>query len=71
MKISSYTIYLEMQPNSLLVRQNFIICKKRVLHMWRLSRQGWRDRGGILDPRRRLIGVDHYQRFGPPILMRS
>jgi hypothetical protein len=32
MKISPYTIYLEMQPNALLVRQNFIICKKWVLH---------------------------------------
>jgi hypothetical protein len=31
-KISSYTIYLEMQPNALLVRQNFIICKKWALH---------------------------------------
>jgi hypothetical protein len=31
MKISPYTIYLEMQPNALLVRQNFIICKKWVL----------------------------------------
>jgi hypothetical protein len=31
MKISSYTIYLEMQPDALLVRQNFIICKKWVL----------------------------------------
>jgi hypothetical protein len=33
MKISPYTIYLEMQPNALLVRQNFIICKKWVLHV--------------------------------------
>jgi hypothetical protein len=33
MKISPYTIYLEMQPNALLVRQNFIICKKWVLHL--------------------------------------
>jgi hypothetical protein len=32
MKISPYTIYLEMQPNALLVRQNFIIYKKWVLH---------------------------------------
>jgi hypothetical protein len=31
MKISPYTIYLEMQPDALLVRQNFIICKKWVL----------------------------------------
>jgi hypothetical protein len=31
MKISPYIIYLEMQPNALLVRQNFIICKKWVL----------------------------------------
>jgi hypothetical protein len=31
MKISPYTIYLEMQSNALLVRQNFIICKKWVL----------------------------------------
>jgi hypothetical protein len=34
MKISPYTIYLEMQPDALLVRQNFIICKKWVLHIW-------------------------------------
>jgi hypothetical protein len=33
MKISPYNIYLEMQPNALLVRQNFIICKKWVLHL--------------------------------------
>jgi hypothetical protein len=32
MKISPYTIYLKMQPNALLIRQNFIICKKWVLH---------------------------------------
>jgi hypothetical protein len=32
MKISPYTIYLKMQPNALLFRQNFIICKKWVLH---------------------------------------
>jgi hypothetical protein len=32
MKVSPYTIYLEMQPNGLLVQQNFIICKKWVLH---------------------------------------
>jgi hypothetical protein len=32
MKISPYTIYLELQPNALLVRQNFIICKIWVLH---------------------------------------
>jgi hypothetical protein len=28
MKILPYTIYLKMQPNALLIRQNFIICKK-------------------------------------------
>jgi hypothetical protein len=28
MKISPYTIYLEMQPNALVIQQNFIICKK-------------------------------------------
>jgi hypothetical protein len=33
MKISPYTIYLEMQPDALLVRQNFIICKKWMLHV--------------------------------------
>jgi hypothetical protein len=33
MKISPYTIYLEMQPDALLVRQNFIIYKKWVLHL--------------------------------------
>jgi hypothetical protein len=33
MKISPYTIYLEMQPDALLVRQNFIICKKWVLQV--------------------------------------
>jgi hypothetical protein len=32
MKISPYIIYLEMQPNALLLRQNFIIRKKWVLH---------------------------------------
>jgi hypothetical protein len=32
MKVSPYTIYLGMQPNGLLVQQNFIICKKWVLH---------------------------------------
>jgi hypothetical protein len=32
MKILPYTSYLELQPNALLVRQNFIICKKWVLH---------------------------------------
>jgi hypothetical protein len=31
MKISPYIIYLEMQPNALLLRQNFIIRKKWVL----------------------------------------
>jgi hypothetical protein len=31
MKISPYTIYLELQPTALLVRQNFIIRKKWVL----------------------------------------
>jgi hypothetical protein len=31
MKISPYIIYLEMQPNALLLRQNFIIHKKWVL----------------------------------------
>jgi hypothetical protein len=30
MKISPYTIYLEMQRDALVVRQNFIICKKWV-----------------------------------------
>jgi hypothetical protein len=34
MKISPYIIYLEMQPNALLLRQNFIIHKKWVLHPW-------------------------------------
>jgi hypothetical protein len=32
MKISPYIIYLEMQPNALLLRQNFIIRKKWVSH---------------------------------------
>jgi hypothetical protein len=32
MKISRYTIYLEMQPDALVVRQNFIIYKNWVLH---------------------------------------
>jgi hypothetical protein len=32
MKISPYIIYLEMQPIALLLRQNFIIRKKWVLH---------------------------------------
>jgi hypothetical protein len=32
MKISPYIIYLEMQPNALLLRQNFIIHKKWVSH---------------------------------------
>jgi hypothetical protein len=32
MKISSYIIYLEMQPNALLIWQKFIIRKKWVLH---------------------------------------
>jgi hypothetical protein len=32
MKISPYIIYLEMRPNALLLRQNFIIRKKWVLH---------------------------------------
>jgi hypothetical protein len=31
MKISPYIIYLEMQPNALLLQQNFIIRKKWVL----------------------------------------
>jgi hypothetical protein len=31
MKILPCTIYLKMQPDALLVRQNFIICKKCVL----------------------------------------
>jgi hypothetical protein len=31
MKISPYIIYVEMQPNALLLRQNFIIRKKWVL----------------------------------------
>jgi hypothetical protein len=31
MKISPYPIYLEMQPNALLVQQNFIICQRWVL----------------------------------------
>jgi hypothetical protein len=31
MKISPYIVYLEMQPDAQLVRQNFIICKKWVL----------------------------------------
>jgi hypothetical protein len=38
MKISPYTTYLEMQPNALLVRQNFIICKKWVLHSYKVTR---------------------------------
>jgi hypothetical protein len=33
MKISPYTIYLEMQPDAVLVRPNFIICKKWVLQI--------------------------------------
>jgi hypothetical protein len=33
MKISPYTIYLKMQPNALLIRQNFIIYKKWVLQI--------------------------------------
>jgi hypothetical protein len=33
MKISPDIIYLEMQPNALLLRQNFIIHKKLVLHV--------------------------------------
>jgi hypothetical protein len=32
MKILPYIIYLEMQPNALLLRQKFIIRKKWVLH---------------------------------------
>jgi hypothetical protein len=32
----------------------------------RLSRQGWRDRGGAPGPWRRLTGVSHYRRSGPP-----
>jgi hypothetical protein len=32
MKISPYTSYLELQPNALLDRQKFIICKMWVLH---------------------------------------
>jgi hypothetical protein len=35
MKISPYIIYLEMQPNALLLRQNFIIRKKWVLQSQR------------------------------------
>jgi hypothetical protein len=42
MKISPYTIYLKMQPNALLIRQNFIICKKWVLQMYHdLRQQFW------------------------------
>jgi hypothetical protein len=33
MTISPYIIYLEMQPNALLLRQNFIIRKKWVLQV--------------------------------------
>jgi hypothetical protein len=37
MKISPYIIYLEMQPDALLVRQNFIICKNWVLQTYPLK----------------------------------
>jgi hypothetical protein len=39
MKISPYIIYLEMQPNALLLRQNFIIRKKWVLQETNLTNQ--------------------------------
>jgi hypothetical protein len=51
MKISPYTIYLELQPNALLVRQNFIIRKKWVLQTYPLkgiSPTRFRKRLGII-----------------------
>jgi hypothetical protein len=57
MKISPYTIYLEMQPNALLVRQNFIICKKWVLLL-----------GGPLSP---ILGMSEGQNNGLDPMMRG
>jgi hypothetical protein len=42
MKISLYIIYLEMQPNALLLRQKFIIRKKRVLQGLLSGRRLWK-----------------------------
>jgi hypothetical protein len=51
MKILPYMIYLEMQPNALLLRQNFVIHKKWVLQTYPLkgiSPTRFRKRLGII-----------------------
>jgi hypothetical protein len=56
MKISPYTSYLELQPNALLVRQNFIICKKSGCYT-RLS--SWPLGVNVAGARDRFWGCHH------------